>query len=283
MSVDDGAATSNHHVHATDIVLSDYARAAYVVNLKAASTSIRAWLERYARARSTCTKPLHNMTTDERNRTCCSWATNVGRLTTRCLGPDHASYFLFSFMRDPIAQYESGVRQAWQQNPRLRRYSASQLLEQQVSPGSEWRAARDQHLEAGSWRLSGIAHNGSRVRLAFVGAVETFDEDWSAMLARWPPLANITTLMPSHMNKQLAVGVRRTPNSTSIRACRATMDRTRSCASFLEKTLPGGSHLAMRAICAMCRSRRFAEDFRFFNYSQRCHANNCSRPLACDH
>ena len=116
---------SDYLPHASDIVISEVAKAVYVVNLKAASSSIESWLVDRAAAAFTCVPP-YNLS--PRNQTCCNWKDGKGRLTTRCLRSKHRNYFIFTFVREPIAKFEAGVRQAWTSNPKLRRYSADELL-----------------------------------------------------------------------------------------------------------------------------------------------------------
>ena len=161
--LDSGRTGAHHRI---PVVVSDVARAVYVTNVKAASTAITTWLLTHARARSACDRPKSNMSLEELSSSCCAWPNGNGVLTTRCLTAEQLrSYFVFSFVRDPIAKFEAGVRQTWVMNGRHRRYSADQLLHMvlRATSGHPWDASSfprerqwlDEHFEPSWWRLSG--------------------------------------------------------------------------------------------------------------------------------
>ena len=202
----DGTAMTRH---STAVVISDVARLVYLTNLKAASSSITAWLLAHAHGRASCHKHIRNMSSEELSASCCDFPNGHGQLTTRCLGPQHAGYLLFSFVRNPVTKFESGVRELWVRAPSFRKYSADQLLhavlkrtsdhsrtwDEYFPTRAEW---IDQHLEPSWWRLSGETRIGGSLHassagptVGFVGHVENFDRDWKKLLSRWPPLRKV--------------------------------------------------------------------------------------------
>ena len=125
--------------HFTDALISDEHRFIYFHNRKAGSSAILHYLRRYANATDVPRNASAATTWHGRTvvpcpdayvrRACCWWP--MFRSTSKCLSREHHDgYFRFSFVRDPIAKFESGVRQAWLNNDRLRNFSADQLLNQ---------------------------------------------------------------------------------------------------------------------------------------------------------
>ena len=142
--------------HRIAVVISDAAKVVFIANFKAASSSIKMWLTTHAHGRAACYKPSRNMTADELRESCCDWPNGMGVLSTLCLDERYANYLLFSWVRDPIAKFESGVRELWVQNANARAYSADEYLHAVLRSTSRrpWNASYptskawlDQHLE----------------------------------------------------------------------------------------------------------------------------------------
>ena len=267
--------------HATPIVVSDTVKAIYVVNLKAASTSLEGWMMQYAGGQHKC-RPLPTWLP---NSSCCVWPDGVGRLTTRCLTDAHQDHFFFTFARDPVDKFETGVRQAWQLQGHLRTQSADDLLLNGALLSPALRA-RDKHLEPNNYWLSGVLGDGSTpVRIDFIGHTESFERDWSLLLSTWP-LLNVTNASGGVTPPPAVANQRHMAppdhhlqfNLTSEKvACPKMVDSTFRCMSYLEHA--HGSRLSPTAICAMCRSYRYGSEFSWLNYSSRC-APGCASPLA---
>ena len=95
------------------------------------------------------------------------------RPASACLSEEHAGYFVFGFARHPVAKFESGVQQAWLQSEELKRFSADELLAQQLQSGF----FLNEHLQPSHYRFSGLTHLGTPVQMDFVGKVEAMEED----------------------------------------------------------------------------------------------------------
>jgi len=162
-------------LHSTDSVGSQEHRFLFVDNVKAASTSIRTI--------------LHNDLQVGWGGHCGHWYPSTlphtdtsgkcQRLSTADISPAALrDVFKFTIVRDPIAKFESGVRQAWLEDPSLRILSADEILDAQLArPLGSW---VNEHLQPSSWRLSGY-NDGQPVHLDFIGSTETLDEDWPAI------------------------------------------------------------------------------------------------------
>ena len=205
--------------HRVYVVISDVHKFVYVANLKAASSSITEWLTLHAGGRNLCYKNIRNMSHGEAQSSCCDWPNGQGLLTSHCLGPQHAEYFFFSFVRDPVTKFESGVRELWVRSPTVRHHSADQMLHLVLrkTAAKRWgdnfpvhSSWTDQHLEPNWWRLSGETGVAARKRngsatvdevgrlglslgaqsisldglltYAFLGRCEHFEEDWNQLL-----------------------------------------------------------------------------------------------------
>ena len=152
-----------HEPHPIDVVISDQDGFVFVDNVKAASTTIRTLLQSKLNISwwDGC---------DIKYKDCCS---HLGRTTTACLSEEHAGYFVFGFARHPVAKFESGVQQAWLQSEELKRFSADELLAQQLQSGF----FLNEHLQPSHYRFSGLTHLGTPVQMDFVGKVEAMEED----------------------------------------------------------------------------------------------------------
>mmetsp|Transcript_53875 Transcript_53875/g.89446 ORF Transcript_53875/g.89446 Transcript_53875/m.89446 type:complete len:315 (+) Transcript_53875:56-1000(+) len=211
--------------HVIDVVIAPEIRSIYVVNVKAGSRMILGLLQHNDHCLI-----QHNYSG------CCRWVPySTWRTTTRCLAlGEFADYFVFSFVRDPVTKFESGVRQAWHQDHRLRHLSADELLHRQLAkPEGVW---MNEHLQSNNWRLSGIVRVGQPVSLNFVGRLEAVTEDVEELLAKWPPLRTAF------------------PTSTNL-----SEPQNRREITVL-------SLLSPEARCALCASRRYGVDYLIYKY-----------------
>eukprot|EP00928_Gymnodinium_smaydae_P011601 TRINITY_DN14262_c0_g6_i1.p1 TRINITY_DN14262_c0_g6~~TRINITY_DN14262_c0_g6_i1.p1 ORF type:complete len:380 (-),score=26.21 TRINITY_DN14262_c0_g6_i1:41-1180(-) len=158
--------------HSVQVVVSSDHNFVYVDNVKAASTSIRTKLSKVLKATWGIDGVRGRKAKD--------------RITTFMLDDEREqSRFHFSFVRDPLEKFESGVRQAWKQNESLSQFSADELLDMQLQRFEEVKNGNisalwlNEHLQPSSWRMSGYVGQ-EPVRLDFIGSVETFSEDWPA-------------------------------------------------------------------------------------------------------
>lgn len=92
------------HVHKTDVAFSATRGFAYVDNVKAGSSTVRTHLASALNV-SWCAKHQHDVRKTHRG---CQPRTKTADFTVDELN----GAFLFSFGRDPVAKFESGVREA---------------------------------------------------------------------------------------------------------------------------------------------------------------------------
>lgn len=87
----------------------------------------------------------------------------------------------FSFVRDPVQKFESGVREAQTQQASLwENVTADEMLDLQLKncmPGN-W---INEHLQPSSYRLSGYSRDRP-VNLNFVGKLENMESDWATLV-----------------------------------------------------------------------------------------------------
>jgi len=234
--------------HTTAVVISDAARAIYVTNLKAASTSIGAWLAKRGGV-SDCSPPFgpfpardpryRTLSRAQRAQLCCEWPNPFGLLSSACIDQRHAGYWTFSFVRSPIAKFEAGAAEARAQQPRLRNMSADELLKGilrtqavHAPPRVPVRNWFNEHLTPTAWRLSGATRNLSEpLTFDFIGRVEHLAADWARLLLAWPPLRSLAGAATEASLPPL-LNVRRVPPP-----------QARS-----------GGRLSATSICALCRS-----------------------------
>lgn len=111
-----------------------------------------------------------------------------GRYSSRDFG-DFSQMFKFSVVRDPVAKFESGVRQAWRQNPqKYKGMSADEVLEDVISNSESFHnrgsVFGNEHLEPSSYRLSTFDANipPTMADLDFIGKLEHMDTDWPGIV-----------------------------------------------------------------------------------------------------
>ena len=85
---------------------------------------------------------------------------SLPRTTTACVTEAQANNTLRTFLRDPIAKLESGVRQIWERPGWNRFLSADELLRKQLALNVG--KFVDEHFEPNAWRLSGAARGRPR-------------------------------------------------------------------------------------------------------------------------
>lgn len=159
-----------HHI---DIVTSPKYNLTYIDNVKAASESIQLTLYQSL------------------GMTWCTFDCWPHRTSSKTI-PYHSHLkhnFRFSFVRDPVTKFESGVRQAWFQDKSLRSFTGDEIMSLQIQKyqdrnsfnGSFW---INEHLMPNSWRLSPHQDKPDKsgfcrlVDLNFIGKVEN-KQDWN--------------------------------------------------------------------------------------------------------
>lgn len=157
----------------TDVVISDEHRFIFVDNVKAASTAVRDEL-------NTSLGVTWATGCGAKYKRCCSTRSHglTPRTTSACIGPEHKDYFVFGFARHPARKFESGVRLAWFQDPRLGSLSADQLLERQLA-SNFW---LNEHLQPTWYRFSGYHLN-----MSFVGRTEEMTHSIDRLLDAYCP------------------------------------------------------------------------------------------------
>ena len=176
------------HPHDTSVVIDDKHKMVYIDVPKAASTTIRTLMRDGSGATMSCSGSSWQR---HASRKCCPNKNNQGLTTSSCITQEHLDeYFLFSFARDPVSKFESGVLQIWEHQHSSKSLmgmpsfypTASEVLSYQLQeaklnssePTPNW---ANVHLESTAWRLSGHTSLGQPMKADFVGRVEHFDED----------------------------------------------------------------------------------------------------------
>ena len=139
---------------------------------------------------------------------------------------DTRDFFAFSVARDPVAKFESGVRQAWIHNPGLRNLTADDMLDKALADG----AFPDLHLEPSTWAMTGTRKGGAPgPNVSFVAKVETLDADWRALVDRIRPRSvsadqrdALLEPLPT-VNARAAVPRSRLSDAAVRRMCRSDM------------------------------------------------------------
>jgi len=163
--------------HKIDVVASSHHQLLFLDNVKAGSSSIRALLADVLGTgwggHGPCKQGNLNLTLRHRSPSGICGRTSSMDL----LQEDVSSFFKFSFVRDPLAKFESGVRQYWSMDKRAAKLTADQILMKQLKlPKGQW---LNEHLESSSWRLS--AHfTEDPAKLDFIGKLENMKEDWAS-------------------------------------------------------------------------------------------------------
>ena len=110
--------------HFVDAVISPKYSFMFVDNVKAGSATVRKRLQAALKVSMAytpqCAAPYPKITSSTRTKTNCittAEAENISR---------------WSVVRNPVAKFESGVREAWHQNPGLARFSADEILALQL-------------------------------------------------------------------------------------------------------------------------------------------------------
>lgn len=261
----------SHIRHHTSVVYSDAYKFTFLDNVKAGSTTIRglighslgvSWFKprdhQPGQQASSAAIAFGGKTYDEIR------AFEEGSEFKRLLRHTTTDYMLaqlnatfkFSMARDPVAKFESGVRQAWVQNKELANLTADELLDKQLSMPSG--AFLNEHLQPttfhlsgwaklkqagrGSWRASGWSARGyGAMSVDFIGALESFDEDWQDVVDRF-----------SGLSKQQKYHLLQTQFSNS------------------RHDVEGRSRLSDAAVRRMCRSETYGDEWRCLGYPSPC-------------
>jgi len=163
--------------HPIDSIASSKHQFLYVDNVKAGSSSIRGLLQ--------SALGVHWKKADMKIDRKLDRRIALGRTMSTYFLPDEvARSFRFSFVRDPVAKFESGVRQAWAQDGRLKHLTADELLDRQLQLWASEHEWVNEHLQPSSWRLSAY-NGGAPVHLDFVGKLESITEQWAEVVTHF--------------------------------------------------------------------------------------------------
>ena len=178
----DAAASSGARTRRAPIVIVPALRIVYVENRRAASETVRAVLQKFFNA--TWLSCGEHVLRRNVSSSCFHW----GRCSSACLpvvDPER-TLFAFSFARDPVTRFYSGLRRHLQRSPFQANLSVfvSEQLEGRCFRGA---IARDEHLQSQTTQLQ--AHLGSvsqqeqsHVGLDFVGDVADLKCSFAEML-----------------------------------------------------------------------------------------------------
>ena len=282
--------------HSTDIVYSPEHGFAYYDNVKAGSSTIRKKLQRGLQANWYVHSPdkIEQMVAKSKLLTGVDAHAIKRQAKQRTKstafrfphGISDPNAFVFSFVRDPVAKFESGCRQAWFQNPDLEHAysSADEVLDAQLAlPPGKW---LNEHLQPSTWRLTGwtgdgysnVAATANGRKLDYIGALEAFGSDWPAAVGH---MANLTAVQVRKLASQLSEA----KNSRSSKLPRVsrrggdggagggggadggggggTPQRSSSARNNRESLTVGG-------ILKMCRSEQYRDEWRCLGYPSPC-------------
>lgn len=178
---------------------------AYADNVKSGSVVIASRLRQILNV--SFANPLGDRFTHGKGTECFSHdRKNIRRSTTNCITMDDIEeLLLFSIVRDPVAKFESGVRQAWSQSVGLQTSSADTILARQLASFSADTILTRQlasynhagtvpwvneHLQPSTWRLSGRIGGGLSADMNFIGTLETLANDWPEIVKNFANLDN---------------------------------------------------------------------------------------------
>lgn len=167
--------------HSTNCMSSKKFKLLFVDNVKAGSTTVQAKLKNGLGLQWFGGLPESTVPNCK--------VSHLKRMGTKCVRAEEAlDRFVFSYSRDPVSKFESGVRQAWAQHPEsFSNISADELLdtlldEDITSASIKSRGMTgmflNEHLQPTTYRLSGGFANGSRPHFNFIGELASFDADW---------------------------------------------------------------------------------------------------------
>jgi hypothetical protein len=175
----------NYGKHSEDAVASKLHNFMFVDNVKAGSSSIRALLKNALHASWYSNDFGGNRTHSGR----------ANRFSTADY-PEQAMLFKFSLVRDPVAKFESGVRQAWAQDPgNWEGMSADEVLDKVIRNYKEWASNKkgnrssafnfgNEHLQPSSYRLFTFDGNShpSLIHVDYIGQLEQFEPHWPTIV-----------------------------------------------------------------------------------------------------
>lgn len=221
----------NYGKHSEDVVASELHNFMYVDNVKAGSSTIRFLLE----------KVLHR-----------TWFTSgfgdkrkgTGRYERFSTAdfPEQSQLFKFSMVRDPVAKFESGVRQAWiHYSHKYDNMSADEILDEILQNHEKWISDRknnrnsafdfgNEHLQPSSYRLftfDGSSHP-SLIHVDYIGQLEHFERHWATIVGSF---SNVNEKANSHLLRHVRVNDR--PRTDKSKLSEAGVKRL--CASELYK------------------------------------------------
>lgn len=179
--------------HWTDSIASDERNTLYVTNVKAGSMSIR---QKFFILRAGFfTSPLPVANSDARYQ--------CNRMSTGVWNSEDIyknDMTIFSWVRDPVKKFESGVRQAWFHDGSLTNITADDMLDMVLGDGTLPKYSEpvkncgkthnleygwvNEHLQPSSWRITGETNDRKHLQMTFIGKLEHMNRDWNELLTR---------------------------------------------------------------------------------------------------
>lgn len=181
--------------HTVDIVMSHKYKFLYVDVVKAASSTIRGLLFDVLNVAWG-----YNV---NGSRVCPEGKWRIDAVPRRCrykLSQLHSNvinqmgYFVFTFVREPIAKYVSGHKEAIKQSSRKHNTSnINELLDMMTQPGANKKKYpfTNEHFEPSSYRLSPLTNDRQPLHYDFVGKVENWKQDWAYVVSRFHEITSI--------------------------------------------------------------------------------------------
>jgi len=179
--------------HWTDSIASSERRTLYVTNVKSGSMSIRHKFFMLRAGFFTSPLPVSNI--DAKYQ--------CGRMSTGVWSSEDIykeRLQVFSWVRDPVKKFESGVRQAWFHDGSLENITADAMLDMVLGDGTVPQGNTpvkncgrthnlefgwvNEHLQPSSWRLTGESHDRKHLEFTFIGKLEYMNRDWNELLTR---------------------------------------------------------------------------------------------------
>jgi len=234
--------------HWTDSIASVERRTLYVTNVKSGSMSLRQKFFVLRAGFFTSQLPVSN---EDAKFQCGRMSTGVW--SSNDIYENHLQ--VFSWVRDPVKKFESGVRQAWFHDGSLANITADDMLDMVLGDGVLPNGNTPQrncgkthnlefgwvneHLQPSTWRLTGETSDRKHLEFTFIGKLETMNRDWNEFLTRVNVDKEEEYLMPLLEEKPRIVNAReKDPRSI----------------------------LSAEGIRKMCKSERYRREWECFQY-----------------
>tara|TARA_B100000214_G_scaffold373465_1_gene353860 strand:+ start:738 stop:1502 length:765 start_codon:yes stop_codon:yes gene_type:complete len=211
-----------HGRRSSFVVIDDQYKLVYIENRKAASETIRMAMKNILGTQEKkC--GIRNV-----SKSCSSF----GRCTSSCLlESQYKNYFYFSFVRDPIEKFLSGLQvYIERKHPIIKNYTTYVLSA--INSDRKIIGCTDQHVFSQATHLSAPFKNSNKmIPINFIGRTSHLVEDFTNMLF----LLNKTTTIPQSVFSNFTEHLNKTYNKKLQSVIRKNLNHTRT--TFVEKQI----------------------------------------------